>query len=80
MTAELEPLRKFIIPGGQQQVAYAHICRTIARRAERSIVKLSDSEKIDQHIIIYINRLSDYFFTLSRFIAKLKNFKQNYAN
>ncbi len=80
MTEKLEPLRKFILPGGIQEVAVAHICRTIARRAERSIVKLADVENIEQNIIIYINRLSDYFFTLSRYIAKIKNFEQNIAN
>ncbi len=76
MTADLPPLTKFIIPGGQKEVAYVHICRTVTRRAERNIVKLADNEQINENIIIFINRLSDYFFTLSRYVAKLKNFKQ----
>lgn len=79
MTSEMEPLKNFIIPGGQKEVAFAHVCRTVARRAERRIVKLADSEEIAQNIIIYVNRLSDYFFTLSRYIAKLKDFEQPFA-
>ena len=79
MTSELETLKNFIIPGGQKEVAFAHICRTIARRAERRIVQLADEEDIAQNIIIYINRLSDYFFTLSRYIAKSKKFTQSTA-
>jgi len=79
MTSEMEPLKNFIIPGGQKEVAFAHVCRTVARRAERRIVKLADNEEIAQNIIIYVNRLSDYFFTLSMYIAKLKDFKQPFA-
>lgn len=76
MTEIAGELKHFILPGGQQEVAYAHVCRTVARRAERRIVELADNEKIFDNIIIYINRLSDYFFTLSRYIAHLKGFEQ----
>ena len=79
MTEELKPLKKFILPGGQKEVAYTHVCRTVARKAERKIVELADNEKIEQNIIIYINRLSDYFFTLSRYISKQNNFEQTIA-
>jgi cob(I)alamin adenosyltransferase len=79
MTNEIGELKHFIIPGGQKEVAYAHICRVTARNAERKIVYLADKENIEQNIIIYINRLSDYFFTLSRYIAKLKNYEQAIA-
>lgn len=79
MTDIVGPLTKFILPGGQTEVAYVHVCRTVARRAERNIVKLSHNEQVDRLIIIYINRLSDYLFTLSRYVAKQKNFEQNLA-
>ncbi len=72
----LPPLRAFVLPGGQYEVALAHICRTISRKAERRIVELADKETIDTKIIIYMNRLSDYFFVLARAIAKDKNFEQ----
>jgi cob(I)alamin adenosyltransferase len=68
MTAELTPLKVFIVPGGSKTVSLAHVCRTVTRRAERSIWQLD----IKYHLIgKFLNRLSDYFFTLSRFIAHL---------
>jgi len=73
---ELPQLKKFILPGGQMEVAYCHICRTICRRTERIIVKLADNETIANNIIVFMNRLSDYFFILSRKIAKDNNFEQ----
>ncbi|MEA3451748.1 MAG: cob(I)yrinic acid a,c-diamide adenosyltransferase [Bacteroidota bacterium] len=79
MSAQLKPLTKFILPGGQKEVGYAHVCRTVARKTERRIVELADKEKIEQNIIIYINRLSDYFFTLSRYISMQNNFEQTNA-
>lgn len=65
----LPKLKNFVLPGGNQTVAYCHVCRSICRRAERLIVKLSANTDIDEQIIKYINRLSDYFFQLSRKIA-----------
>jgi len=79
MTDLVGPLTKFVLPGGQTEVAYIHICRTVARRAERNVVKLSHNEKIDNTIIVFINRLSDYLFTLARYVAKQKNFEQIFA-
>lgn len=75
MDSELEPLRKFVLPGGHLTVTYCHICRTICRRAERLIVGLLSEEGIivDENIIPYINRLSDYLFVLSRLMAKRLN-------
>lgn len=75
MDTELEPLRKFVLPGGHLTVTYCHICRTICRRAERLIVGLLSEEGIivDENIIPYINRLSDYLFVLSRLMAKRFN-------
>lgn len=70
MNEVLDPLKHFILPGGSTSISYAHVCRTIARRAERGVVKLSIEENVPQEIIIFLNRLSDYFFVLARFIAK----------
>ena len=77
MTNKLPPLKAFILPGGQKESAFAHICRTSCRKTERRITELSEKEPIDKNIVIYINRLSDYFFTLSRIIAKSFNFEQS---
>jgi len=60
-------LRVFILPGGSQAAAYAHVCRTVCRRAERSIYRLVEcGVEVDDHLTSYINRLSDYFFILAR--------------
>jgi len=67
---DLEPLKSFILPGGGRIAAYLHQCRTVCRRAEREILRLSRSEEINQHVLEYFNRLSDLFFVLSRWIAK----------
>ena len=66
----LPALQFFILPGGSQLVAHCHIARTICRKAERQIVKLADEAKIDEELIKFINRLSDYLFVLSRAISK----------
>lgn len=69
MNETLTPLTKFILPGGHQYVSYCHIARTVCRRAERIVVALSEIENINPLIIKYLNRLSDYIFVLSRFLA-----------
>jgi len=66
MNESLPPLKTFILPGGHEIVSFTHITRTVCRRAERIIVKLSDSTPVDPLISQYINRLSDYFFVLAR--------------
>lgn len=65
-TASLEPLRNFILPGGTELSARLHMARTICRRAERSLVKLNESEPLRSVILVYINRLSDWLFVCSR--------------
>lgn len=62
----------FILPGGTQAAAQAHVCRTVCRRAERRIVALSDVAQISQETLQYVNRLSDYLFVL----AKIINFNE----
>jgi len=66
----LEPLKSFILPGGGRIGAYLHQCRTVCRRAEREILRLSRSEEIGEWPLIYVNRLSDLLFVLSRWVAK----------
>lgn len=69
---ELNPLKSFILPGGSAANAMAHICRTVCRRAERRVISLSKEAELDIHIIKYLNRLSDYFFVLSRLISHVE--------
>ena len=71
MQGKLEPLRHFLLPGGHPSVSQAHICRTVCRRAERQVVLLAEEVELAEDILPYLNRLSDYFFVLSRYLAKL---------
>ncbi len=71
METELEPLKNFILPGGTQTASALHIARTICRRAERECVELAQSENINPHIIIYLNRLSDFLFDAARYENKI---------
>ncbi|MCK5703995.1 MAG: cob(I)yrinic acid a,c-diamide adenosyltransferase [Cyclobacteriaceae bacterium] len=66
MNVSLSPMKNFILPGGSQLVSTTHIARTVCRRAERLIIKLSESEDIEEIITKYLNRLSDYLFVLAR--------------
>jgi cob(I)alamin adenosyltransferase len=66
MNEILSEMHSFVLPGGHTTVSYCHIARCICRRAERCSVGLSDEEKVDNIIIKYLNRLSDYLFVLSR--------------
>jgi cob(I)alamin adenosyltransferase len=66
----LQPLESFILPGGGRIGAYLHQCRTVCRRAEREILRLSRQETISEWPLKYVNRLSDLFFVLSRWISK----------
>lgn len=76
MDASMEPLTSFLIPGGAPAVAQAHIARTVCRRTERTILKLAQDVNIQEDIIRFYNRLSDYFFVLSRKIADLSGVRQ----
>jgi len=69
LTAALPPLANFILPAGCEKAAMAHICRTVCRRAERTILRLYETEPVHPEILKYINRLSDYFFVLARSLA-----------
>ncbi len=67
---QVEDLKYFILPGGCELSAIVHICRTITRRAERNLVTLKSHEKINNNIMKFINRLSDYFFIVARICNK----------
>ncbi|SEK89256.1 cob(I)yrinic acid a,c-diamide adenosyltransferase [Pacificibacter marinus] len=66
MNTDLSPLRSFILPGGTPLAAHLHLCRTVARRAERLTVGLSSTEDVNPAAIKYLNRLSDWFFVAAR--------------
>lgn len=64
--SQLPKINKFILPGGSEASARANICRTVCRRAERCIYRVKESFPVDDNILMYVNRLSDYFFLLGR--------------
>jgi cob(I)alamin adenosyltransferase len=66
MTRELPPLTKFILPGEQILDSHIHLCRTQTRKVERYLWKMKETVEIDEIICRYMNRLSDFFFTLAR--------------
>ena len=70
LEATLPVLKHFILPGGHESVSVCHLARTVCRRAERVVIRLSQIEKINENIIKYLNRLSDYLFVLSRKMAQ----------
>ncbi len=70
--SELPVLKNFILPGGSQKSAYVQILRTKCRKCERFMVKFFDEKDIPRFSIALLNRLSDYFFVLSRYILKLE--------
>jgi len=63
---KIPPLKHFILPGGSNAISFCHIARCVCRRAERLVVQLNDESSVDEKVIIYLNRLSDYLFTLAR--------------
>lgn len=65
----LPELKHFILPGGSASVSAAHLARTVCRRAERRCVALAFESVVDSKIILYLNRLSDYFFVLARWLG-----------
>ncbi|HWT70582.1 MAG TPA: cob(I)yrinic acid a,c-diamide adenosyltransferase [Oxalicibacterium sp.] len=68
--AELPPLQEFILPAGSRAASQAHVCRTVCRRAERTVVTLGQTETINDGIRQYLNRLSDLLFVLSRVLNR----------
>lgn len=76
MDKNLPQIRNFILPGGSELASHAHITRSICRRVERQTVALAQKQEIDKRIIKYLNRLSDLFFMLARFINKQENVEE----
>ncbi len=73
LDARLKPLKNFVLPGGSPVAARLHFARTICRRAERAVVRLSRNEDIGDGITTYLNRLSDLLFVLARYANHLDN-------
>ena len=63
---QLPPLRAFVLPGGHLPSSFAHVARTVCRRAERKVIRLEQSEAIHPLVVPYLNRLSDYLFMISK--------------
>ncbi|WP_247237304.1 cob(I)yrinic acid a,c-diamide adenosyltransferase [Telluribacter sp. SYSU D00476] len=70
LDAQLPPLRAFVLPGGHHSVSFGHVARTVCRRAERMVINLHDQEPVEDIIIRYLNRLSDYLFMLCRIMTQ----------
>lgn len=70
MNEDLPSLRNFILPGGDLAASHCHLARTICRRAERRVVSLNEQAEVNSLIVRYLNRLSDYLFTLARWYTK----------
>ena len=62
----LPPIHQFVLPGGSESASRAHICRTISRRAERCMYRVKKEYPVEDNIMKFVNRLSDYFFLLAR--------------
>ena len=77
MNEVIPELKSFILPGGHTTVSYCHVARCVCRRAERLIVNLNENSPLDNKIIIYINRLSDYLFTLARYLGHQLNISES---
>jgi cob(I)alamin adenosyltransferase len=72
MNAELPPMRFFILPGGHPVVSQAHVARCVCRRAERLCVGLRDhQQEVEDLVLVYLNRLSDYLFVVSRYLGQI---------
>src|SRR3546814_7875233 len=68
LNADLAPLNSFVLPGGSPASAYLHLARTMARRAEREVTLLAESDAINPEAVRYVNRLSDLLFVMSRYL------------
>ncbi len=69
MNEVLPEMRFFILPGGHTTISYCHLARCVCRRAERNVIHLHENEYVNELVIKYLNRLSDYLFVLARFLA-----------
>ena len=76
MTAKIEPLKNFILPGGNVVAAYLHLARAVCRRAERAVIVVKKNEDINDQAVIYLNRLADFLFTMARYVNKMANVEE----
>lgn len=76
INGQVPEMKSFVLPGGHVFVSYCHIARCVCRRAERAVLRLSESEKVEDIHIKYLNRLSDYLFMLSRWLTMKLNAKE----
>jgi len=77
MDKQLPGLKHFILPGGSNAISFCHIARCVCRRAERITVHLNEESPVDEKVTIYLNRLSDYLFTLARKIGMENHILEN---
>jgi len=70
MAEVLLPLKNFILPAGGKDAAFCHLARSICRRAEREVIRLSKVDNVDKRVIIYLNRLSDFLFQTARWLNR----------
>jgi cob(I)alamin adenosyltransferase len=77
MNGVLPELRHFILPGGNQTISACHIARCVCRRAERVTVHLAEESSVDEKIVVYLNRLSDYLFVLARMVGYTNQIPEN---
>lgn len=75
MQDKLPALKSFILPCGNSLVSLSHICRTVCRRAERAAVRLAQTSEVNENVLKLLNRLSDYFFVLARYLAFINGVK-----
>ncbi len=76
LSDELPPLKNFILPGGTSAAARIHFARTVCRRAERVVVRLSHNEPVSEEVLAYLNRLSDFLFVLARYLNAKAGFEE----
>ncbi len=69
MTVQVPPLRAFVLPGGHQAVSFCHVARCVCRRAERLVIRLQEESYVNNLVVVYLNRLSDYLFALCRIMS-----------
>jgi cob(I)alamin adenosyltransferase len=78
--AQLPKMKAFVLPGGSHAAALAHVCRTVCRRAERAIYQLAGSAEVEELVLIFMNRMSDFLFVLARKLCVLKKGEEIFWN